>query len=83
MKWSDVEPQLRAAGFVVGREVDGLMVSVERGDAKIWMDTGETIRYPWDPASEASRALFFDVMETVEGREHRDLMQAKIEREVV
>lgn len=83
MKWSDVEPQLRAAGFVVGREVDGLMVSVERGDAKIWMDTGETIRYSWDPASEAFRALIFDVMETVEGREHRDLMQAKIEREVV
>lgn len=83
MKWSDVEQQLREAGFVVGREVDGRMVSVERGDVKIWMDSGETVRYAWDPASDAARSLFFDVMETIEGRAHRDLMERKIEREGV
>lgn len=78
---NEVELTLLAAGFVVGREVEGHMVSVERVNAKIWMDSGDTIRYAWDPASIAATAIFFDVMETIEGRERRQLMQSKIEKE--
>lgn len=47
------------------------------------MDLDATVRYAWDPASDDARALIFDVMETVEGHEHRDLMQSKIVREGV
>lgn len=82
--WEEVEIKLRAAGFNVAREDSGHMVRVERGDgtAKILMDSGDTVRYAWDPDSISDRTFFFEVMEVVEGRERRTSMQRKIENEM-
>lgn len=83
MTWEDVEIKLRAVGFNVQREDRGHIVRVWRGDgtAKILMDSGDTIRYAWNPESVLDRAFFFEVMEVVEGRERCNLMQRKIKNE--
>lgn len=82
MTWNEIELKLLAAGFIIGREVEGYMVSVERANAKIWVDSGDAVRYAWDPASKDAAALCFDVMETIEGRERRELMQSEIDEEI-
>ena len=78
-KWDGREAVLllKAAGFIVGRERKGDMVTVGRGAAHIWLDTGGTVRYTEDP-SDSDRELLLDVVEVLEGPAKRAWLKAKI-----
>ena len=78
-KWDGHEAVLRlkAAGFIVGRERKGDMVTVGRGTARIWLDIGDTVRYTEDP-SDSDRELLLDVVEVLEGPLKRAWLKQKI-----
>ena len=78
-KWDGREAVLllEEAGYIVGRERKGDMVTVGRGTAHIWLDTGDTVRYTEDP-SDSDRELLLDVVGVLEGPQRRTWLAAKI-----
>ncbi len=72
---ADIRVRLEAAGLTVGREQQGLMLSIERGDRRVWYDVGWTTRVVGD-ASDPGNELLLDVIEMVSGIEARQRMES-------
>ncbi len=69
---------LEAAGFVVGPELLGELIAVRRTDsnaARVWLDIGDTVSLLGD-RSDPGNALYFDVIEALDGPEGRERAQA-------
>ncbi len=66
--------KLEAAGFIVGSQQRGLLVSIERKsdpNVRVWLDTGNTVRVVGDK-SDPHNELLLDILGAIDGPESRE-----------
>jgi hypothetical protein len=61
---ADIRARLEAAGLIIGREQEGLMLSIEPGGRCVWYDLAWTTRIARD-ASDHGDESFLDVVKIV------------------